>query len=233
MDPANNKPSIFISSTIFDFADMRSSLKYYLERLGYTVNMSEFNDFQHDLDKNSYDACFKTVENSDYFILLIGSRAGGLYSKASNATITQMEYRAAYEKAKQGKTRILAFVRKDVWTIIEERGDLARHLKGQLLEEKEITEVAADKIPKLSSKFATDAGLISAFIAEVCRKDEMKAAAKGEGELPVANWVHQFATFGDIVACLRVQFNIGDVLERKKVIDGLADELLSNLATML
>lgn len=29
MEPTQRKPSIFISSTVYDFADLRSSLKYY------------------------------------------------------------------------------------------------------------------------------------------------------------------------------------------------------------
>lgn len=33
----NQKPSIFISSTIFDFKDLRSSLKFWLEEYGFNV----------------------------------------------------------------------------------------------------------------------------------------------------------------------------------------------------
>lgn len=234
MEPSQRKPSIFISSTVYDFGDLRGALKYYLEELGYTVNLSEYHDFHHALDENSYEACLKTVRSSDYFVLLIGSRAGGLYTKESNATITQMEYRAAYERAKEGKTRILAFVRKDVWTIKEDRDELKKLLKNELLIAGEvINEEAAAKIAKHSSKFVTDAERIFSFIKEVCKNDEMKEAIDGKAELPIANWIHPFTNFGEIVECLRVQFNIRDSLERKIAVDSLADELLSNLAIML
>jgi len=234
MEPTKRKPTIFISSTIYDFGDLRGSLKYYLEELGYIVNLSEYHDFQHALDENSYEACLKTVRSSDYFILLIGSRAGGLYTKNSNATITQMEYRTAYERAKEGKTRILAFVRKDVWTIKEDRGELEKLLKNEFLVAGEVTsEEAVAKIAKHSSKFVTDADRIFSFIKEVCKNDEMKEAINGKADLPIANWIHPFTNFGEIVECLRVQFNIRDSLERKIAVDSLADELLSNLAIML
>ena len=49
----NTRPKIFISSTIYDFKYLRSSLKYWFEELGYNVQLSEFNDFKKDLDKGT------------------------------------------------------------------------------------------------------------------------------------------------------------------------------------
>ena len=37
---------VFLLSTIYDFADLRSSLKFWIEELGYVVDASECNDFQ-------------------------------------------------------------------------------------------------------------------------------------------------------------------------------------------
>ena len=45
MQQATNKPRVFVSSTIYDFKDLRSALKFWLEELGLEVLMSEFNDF--------------------------------------------------------------------------------------------------------------------------------------------------------------------------------------------
>jgi len=42
------KPKIFISSTIYDFQDLRSSLKYWLSELGFSVQLSEYSDFEED-----------------------------------------------------------------------------------------------------------------------------------------------------------------------------------------
>lgn len=41
----DNKPVVFISSTIYDFRDLRSALKFWLEEFGYEVMASEWNDF--------------------------------------------------------------------------------------------------------------------------------------------------------------------------------------------
>ena len=234
MKNTGQKPSIFISSTVYDFRDLRSSLKYYLEELGYIVNMSEFNDFQREPDANSYEACLQTVRQADYFILLIGSRAGGPYTKDSGVTITQQEYRTAYEGAKAGRTRILTFVRGDVWTVKDDRDELIKLLKEQFVASDELPAAVADvKIAKHASKFVTNAEHIFSFIEEVRRTGEMRAALAGKGELPPANWVHQFGTFRDIVDCLRIQFNIEDNLERKILIENLKSELLGNLKIML
>lgn len=84
-----NKPKIFVSSTIYDFKDLRSALKYWLTEKGYEVRMSERNDFKKDSSQNSYQACLDSIEECDYFILLIGSGAGGIYSQNPLITITQ------------------------------------------------------------------------------------------------------------------------------------------------
>ena len=226
------KPSIFISSTVHDFRDLRSALKYYLEELGYVVNMSEFNDFQREPDANSYQACLNTVKESDYYVLLIGSRTGGPYTVTSKTSITQEEYRTAYESAKAGKTRIFAFVRSEIWTVKEDRKELAKLLQDEFLKTGELTPEASMEIAQHSSKFATDAERIFGFIDEVCRVQEMKEAIKGTAPFPPANWIHQFNTFRDIVDCLRVQLNIGEHLESRKTRENLKSELLGNLAVM-
>ena len=53
------RPKIFISSTIYDFRDLRSALKYHLEALGFDVQLSEKNDFYKEFNINSYKACLK------------------------------------------------------------------------------------------------------------------------------------------------------------------------------
>ena len=81
LEAGHMTPRIFISSTIYDFRDLRSCLKFYFERYGYQVQLSEFNDFRKKLDLSSYDACFDSIQSSDYFILLIGARVGGFFNK--------------------------------------------------------------------------------------------------------------------------------------------------------
>ncbi|MCK4813603.1 MAG: DUF4062 domain-containing protein, partial [Candidatus Marinimicrobia bacterium] len=60
------KPTFFISSTIYDFSDLRSAIKYYLESQGCKILASEYNDFDKPLDKHSYDACLESIKQADY-----------------------------------------------------------------------------------------------------------------------------------------------------------------------
>ena len=119
-----------MSSTIHDFKDLRSALKFYLEQQGCKVLASEYNDFTKPLDKHSYEACLKTISQADYFILLIGARVGGCYDKDEKISITQREYREAYELHKQRKLQILSFVRGEVWQLKEERKELEKYLQS-------------------------------------------------------------------------------------------------------
>lgn len=189
-----DRPTIFISSTIFDFRDLRSALKDFLELRGCRVLASEFNDFTKPLDRHSYEACLDTIEQADLFVLFIGSRVGGLLDAKAGISITRGEYRRAYELAQAGRMRLLTFVRSDVWTYRESVKELARSLEAETV----LSEEQKAAVKSRRSKFMTDATTINAFIDEVARNRETAAAARGEGEMPIGNWIHQFATFADV-----------------------------------
>jgi hypothetical protein len=229
----SEKPTIFISSTIFDFADMRSALKYWLEEVGYSVSLSESTDFSKPLDKNSYEACLEAISQAQYFILLIGGRVGGLYDAAQRVSITRMEYRTAYELVKQGRMKMLIFIRQSIWTIKEDRKLLTKLLRDEYKQHYELPDEAISALANHQSTFVNDADAIFSFIDEVARKDEMKAAMSGRGDLPVANWIHPFSTFRDIVDALRVGFRIAQPLEVKVAKENLRQEAMLNFAGML
>jgi hypothetical protein len=65
-----SRGKVFVSSTIYDFRDLRSSIKYWLSEAGYDVLMSEYNDFQKDVSQNSFDACLNSIAECDYYICL-------------------------------------------------------------------------------------------------------------------------------------------------------------------
>lgn len=100
-----SKPKIFVSSTIYDFVDLRSALKYWLNEMGFEVFMSEYNDFRKDSSDNSYNACLNAIKECDYYILLIGSRVGGLYSESPKVSITQKEYQTASKLFDEGSIK--------------------------------------------------------------------------------------------------------------------------------
>jgi hypothetical protein len=233
MPVPSNRPRVFLSSTIYDFADLRSAIKFWLEDLDYEVDASEFNDFDKDVAKNSYDACLKAINRANYFVLLIGSRAGGWYDKPSKTTITRMEYQHAYERAKRGELKLLAFVRRGVWDVREDRGGLARLLKKDYASENGLTEEEIENITHHQSRVVVDADAIFAFLAEVGRNAEMKTAVGGQGPLPRANWIHQFVGFREIIDSLRIDLGGALGLRRVALTANLRHELVENLRHLL
>ncbi|KAF1687978.1 hypothetical protein B1992_00630 [Pseudoxanthomonas broegbernensis] len=191
------RPTFFISSTIYDFRDLRSALKFYLEDHGCKVLASECNDFEKPLDKHSYDACLEALRSADYFILLIGTRVGGWYDQTNQVSITQREYREAYQMHQAGKLKLLNFVRSEVWQAKEDRRELAKYLETIDLEPSTRKDIA-----NYSGKTAANAEFLSKFIEEVSRNEETKRAVRGQGAAPSGNWIHVFHGFRDIVDVL-------------------------------
>jgi hypothetical protein len=209
------KPVFFISSTIFDFKDLRSSIKWWLEENNYIVNASEFNDFDKPLDENSYEACLRSIDNSDYFVLLIGDRIGGMYDKET--TITQMEYKYAYQRMVAGKLKMINFVRQDTWTNFLDSKEKIKQLKADVSIAKSITE----------NLFREDEKIRFAFIDEVRRVGEMKA-----GERPKGNWLHRFNVFSDVVFVFRIELGNNFDLNFKQNRFIILGDIKANLRTI-
>lgn len=195
-----NRPTFFISSTIYDFQDLRSALKFYLEEHGCKVLASEFNDFEKPLDRHSYEACLQAISTVDYFVLLIGTRVGGWYDKPNRISITQREYREAYRLQASGKLKLLNFVRSNVWHVKEDRIELAKFLESTDLEKESRATIANHP-----GKLASDADFLIKFINEVGRNEETKQAVLGLAAAPSSNWIHSFSDFRGIIDVLRGQ----------------------------
>ncbi|QXB78763.1 DUF4062 domain-containing protein [Enterobacter asburiae] len=223
-----SRPTFFISSTIYDFRDLRSALKYCLEEQGVIVLASEFNDFQKPLDQHSYDACLTAMEKADYFVLLIGSRVGGWYDEVNKISITQQEYRQAYELHKQGKMKILSFVRSEVWQYREQRNELKR-----LLKEEAVDPALSQRLFNAPSKFASDAEALASFLTEVGRNAETKKALENGAPLPTGNWIHTFSNFRDIWDVVQSQVLTGLPVDNLAFRKLLARELIEILKSGL
>lgn len=188
------RPTFFLSSTIYDFRDMRSAIKAYLEDRGCRVLASEFNDFTKPLDQHSYQACLSTIEQADFFLLMVGSRVGGWYDADLRISITQQEYRTAYSLAQEGRIRLLSFVRDDIWNHRQSTKDLNKHLSSL----SELDDSIRRKISNHQSSFASDVDFIVGFIDEISRNKETATAAANSSKMPIGNWVHTFKGFSDI-----------------------------------
>ncbi|WP_440980773.1 DUF4062 domain-containing protein [Shinella sumterensis] len=189
-----DRPTFFISSTVYDFGDLRSALKDYLELRGCRVLASEFTDFTRPLDSHSYEACLKTIEQADLFVLLIGRRVGGWYDQPNQISITRAEFQHAYRLAQEGRIRILCFVRSDVWDHRQSVRDLASALKS----DPELSDRQREKLANHPTAAMDNATAIISFIEEVAKNNETALAVKGLGAAPIANWIWPFSTFSQI-----------------------------------
>ena len=212
----SNKPRIYVSSTIFDFADLRSALKYWLEEFDFEVQMSEFNDFEVNLNLNSFQACLESINKCDYFILLIGERKGAWFNEREKISITQQEYRTAYEIAKKGNIKIITFIRKSIWNIKEDRKAIKNEIKDE-------------DTDNIKSKRVENPEFIFPFIDEVRCVEEMKQAIEGKSGYPPNNWIYLFSNFKDIFDALKIHLNLSGDLRDKAIKCSLKDELERNL----
>jgi len=106
-------PRVFVSSTIDDLADLRSSIKYFLEESGFEVVLSEFPTFQHELDETARLASVRAIEAADYYVLLIGRRYGSQFD--DGVSVTRAEYRRARALAAERRIRLFPFARGSVF----------------------------------------------------------------------------------------------------------------------
>lgn len=223
-----NRGKVFLSSTIYDFQDLRSALKYWLSEMGYEVYTSEINDFPRDSAENSYQTCLSTIEKCDWYILLIGNRYGGKFRDPDTdqtISITQGEYRTAYKLFKEGKIKkIITFIRRNVWVSKEERSNIEKGLSSDL---------AIQEVKNVSSKNADMPIEIFSFIDEVRRLDEMAKANAGTIQYPKGNWINVFDGFADIVDTLRIELNLSAKLSTLVYAANMTEEIKQNLKKLV
>ncbi len=224
----SKRPTFFLSSTIYDFRDLRSAIKFSLEARGCRVLASEFNDFAVDPTTHSYEACLKNIEEADYFVLLIGGRVGGWYDKENRISITQQEYREAYRRHQGHGLRIVSFVRTEVWQVKEDRRELAKFLAGQDLPDEQ-----RKAIVDYPSKFAEDADFVSKFLTEVGRNYETASAVSRGTPKPTGNWIYPFSTFKDIDDVLQPLTFAGRTADEAAYRKALQYELIEVLRRLL
>lgn len=113
----NPQPTIFISSIISEFYDLRGSLKYFLGKSGFRVLMSEEPDFGADCGIDSLDNCKQQIEKADYYLLLIGNNSGTvLQINGEETSVTFEEFKHYVSLQRDGKViNFIAFVRQQAW----------------------------------------------------------------------------------------------------------------------
>lgn len=108
------KPRVFVSSTVRDLGDLRSSVKWWLEEYGFDVFTSESPDFPAPADRRTFEAARSVIRDCQYFVLVVGSRRGSLWP-GSDTSVTREEFHHARDLARErGLPGIITFVRRDV-----------------------------------------------------------------------------------------------------------------------
>lgn len=113
----NPQPTIFLSSIISEFYDLRGAMRYFLGKSGFRVLMSEEVDFGADCGKDSLDNCKDQITKSDYYLLLIGNNPGTVFQiDGKDTTVTFEEFKHYISLVRSGKTlNFIAFVRQQTW----------------------------------------------------------------------------------------------------------------------
>jgi hypothetical protein len=104
-------PTVFVSSTCYDLAHIRASLRGFIEGLGYVPVLSEEGGVFYDPQKHVIDAALSEVANAHMFVLIIGGRHGASV-EASGRSVTNAEY----EEARANKIPVFAMVASAVLT---------------------------------------------------------------------------------------------------------------------
>jgi hypothetical protein len=211
----SNRPRVFVSSTIADFKDLRSALKFWLEEMGLEVRMSEFNDFERQPDQGTFESCFTAIEDCDYYLLLVGGRKGSEYR--DGISVTQQEYRIGAALAQSGKIKPLIFVRSEVHTAVEER-KAVRQASG---------EVGASG--NAASRTLENPAFVEAFIEEIRQTEFAREGTQGpSGKM----WYYRFATYADIVDALRVNLRLQRSIRRQALLANVKWEIEENIAAL-
>lgn len=110
------KKKVFICSTSFDLEDARAEIRNALLNWGYQPILFESPDFPVEKGLHSHDVCLDAVKECDIFLLIIGSRYGGIYHgkkypEMNELSITRAESRVALDEGLEFKT----FIRDDIW----------------------------------------------------------------------------------------------------------------------
>jgi hypothetical protein len=102
------RPRVFVSSTYYDLKHIRASLENFIESLGFDAILSERGNIPYDPSLPLDESCYREVENTDLFVLIIGGRYGSETSEAKTddkktfyeryESITKTEYAHAIER---------------------------------------------------------------------------------------------------------------------------------------
>jgi hypothetical protein len=105
------KPRIFVSSTFYDLRQVRLDLDRFIRDLGYEPVLNELGSIAYGKDEKLEEYCYKEISSIDILVSIIGGRFGS-ESQHHNLSISQMEFKTAFELNKQ----VYIFIDKNVYS---------------------------------------------------------------------------------------------------------------------
>ena len=172
-------PRVFVSSTYYDLKQIRSSIENFIKSLGFEAILSEKGDIAYTPDIPLDESCYREVENSDIFVIIIGGRYGS--EKSGSKKKMPKQFFDRYESIT--KTEYLNAIRRDVpiYILVEKSvySEFETFLKN--------------KNNKLINYAHVDSVNIFHFIEDILAQ-------------PKNNPVHQFDRYNDIEVWLKEQW---------------------------
>lgn len=88
----NRAPSVFVSSTMYDLADLRVGIQQFIEGLGWRAVLAERDTFSVDTNETTVENSLRNVrENTDIFVMAVGARYGSI-DPDRDKSVTNLEF---------------------------------------------------------------------------------------------------------------------------------------------
>lgn len=115
-------PRVFISSTFYDLREIRTSIKSFIENLGYDPVMHEYSKVTYTHNTELENDCYHELSSCEIVVCIIGNHFGSASSK-NDLSITMNEIDTAIKQ----KKKLYVFISKDVYienrTYIKNKGN--------------------------------------------------------------------------------------------------------------
>ena len=111
--PNGTTPSLFVSSTCYDLAQVRADLRDFAHSMGLNPTLSEFSSFPVNPSIDAVSNCLDNVRNNaDLFLLIVGGKYGSLTD--TGLSVTNLEFLEANAKG----IPTYVFVKQDILTLL-------------------------------------------------------------------------------------------------------------------
>lgn len=200
------KPRVFVSSTFYDLRQVRIDLDRFIRELGYEPVLNEFGSIPYGKDEKLEEYCYKEISSIDILVSIIGGRFG-TESQHQNLSISQMEFKTAFELNKQ----VYIFIDKNVYSEFQTflLNKENKDIKYRFADNKKIYEFLEflESLPNNNNihpfESSTDitqylkdqwAGLFQRFLAEQTRMKEINLLKGVENTAKTLNQLVNFLT---------------------------------------